>query len=98
MKRIMLEEQFRELFISTENQYINLFGQKYIGKYYFLENLNKEWLFPEEKTLWIQKIKNQSWDDLIIENNEVEILIFQSEEIIDFFEFQFVSTYFQLFE
>ena len=42
MKRIMLEEQFRELFISTENQYINLFGQKYIGKSYFLESLNKE--------------------------------------------------------
>lgn len=88
MKRIMLEEQFRELFITTENQYINLFGQEYIGKSYFLESLKKEWLFPTKKTLWLQKTKNQSWDDLIIENNEVEILIFQSEEIIDFFKFR----------
>lgn len=88
MRRILLEEAFKELFITTENQYINLFGEKQIWKSSFLEDLKTQWLFPTEKTLWLQKKKDQSWDDLLIEDNEIEILIFQSEESIDFFEFR----------
>lgn len=84
MKRIQLQERFKELFITTETQYINIFGEKWIGKTTFLENLKNEWFFKEETTLWLHKDLWQELEYITIEDNEVETLIFESEEIIDF--------------
>lgn len=88
MERTQLQEKFKELFITTETQYINLFGEKWIGKSAFLENLKNEGFFDENKTFWLHKEKWQDWNDLSIEDNELETLIFESDESFYFPEFR----------